>query len=115
VRETDGVIGTSFIQRVTLWVCLVFLTLVGSAQASHVCGLGNLESSSHRNVSVDQMISGTDGICLICVASQPASRSVSTTSCNPDLSVAETLVPLDFSVLFTEKQFTLWIRPPPSR
>lgn len=114
MRNTNSVVGVNFAQRVMLWVCLVFVTLVGSAQASHICCLGNLDSSSHSEVSVDQMASGTDGICLICVASQPASHPVTTSGCSPNLSVAEILIPLDFSAACHEQQFTLCIRPPPA-
>jgi hypothetical protein len=114
VRKTGSSVGVNLAQRMTLWVCLVFVTLVGSAQAAHICGLGSLDSSSHSKVSIDQMASGTDGICLICVASQPAIHPVSTSACSPNLWIAETVSPQEFSVACNEKQFTLCIRPPPA-
>lgn len=114
VRKTDSVVKTSLAQRMTLWVCLVFVTLVGSAEASHICGLGSLDSGSRSKVSVDQMVSGTDGICLICIASQPANHPVSTSCWTPSFSATEALVPKSFGIVSSEKQFTLCIRPPPS-
>ncbi|HET9741815.1 MAG TPA: hypothetical protein VFQ00_03610 [Terriglobales bacterium] len=101
-------------RRATLWVCLVFLVTVSSAEAAHICGFKKSLNSSHSAISIDRAGPSDNGICLICIGSQPATHSAVAAHWVPDFSVREILPVESFVPVFGGSATALYSRPPPS-
>lgn len=104
----------SFRQRAVLWVCLLFVLMVSSAQASHICGTNGLDLARGDQASLTQSYGSPEGPCLICASSQPASSPMAFAGWAPQMAHIEASSTELRIAPRSGEQLSLYIRPPPS-
>lgn len=96
------------------WACALFLLLLNSAQAAHICGLEEGFGPQHGNTAQVSNVSSAQTFCAICASSHSPSLAV------PFISLSHLSGPTESSVSgqVNEKSalpiFALYIRPPPA-
>jgi hypothetical protein len=115
IVQTNANFGRlSLARRLVLCVCLPIFILVGTAEAAHSCGILVLHSWQHGKASVEQGFPGEGELCVICLATQSAAGSTTSSHSAPIFSAAEFILIDDYSIACREGEAALYSRPPPA-
>jgi len=101
-------------RKFVLLLSVLVFTVVGCAEASHVCGTIVLHSWQHGKASVEQGYPGEGGVCLICAASQVAASPIRSAQNLPDFEISYTLAATDSTRPHSADLVSLYSRPPPA-
>jgi len=96
------------------WLCALFLLLLNSAQASHICSLENDFQTRHGNSA--QLTSGSSvhTFCAICAANHSPSLAAPIVSLSAVHGSLESRSAGQVIESSAQRIFALYIRPPPA-
>jgi hypothetical protein len=97
------------------WLCVVFLLLMSSAQAAHICPLTDDYQPQHGSAAQWSAAPSTHAFCAICASSHSPSLAAPFASLVSFKSPSGQFLAGNVVERSASPRFALYIRPPPAR